>query len=51
MTTCPLCQTVSPIITDPAVPTEEWQCVRCGQKWTASRLATAAAYTAYATRP
>jgi len=28
-----------------------WLCTRCGQEWDANRLATRAAYTAYAVRP
>ena len=46
---CPLCHTSAPTITDPALKAGgAWQCTRCGQQWDIVRLATAAAYTAYA---
>ena len=49
MTVCPLCHTPTPTITDPALKAGGvWQCTRCGHKWDVVRLATAAAYAAYA---
>jgi hypothetical protein len=46
--TCPLCLTEDPTLTnDVLFAGEAWACVRCGQTWSATRLATAAAYTDY----
>ena len=46
--TCPLCHTVDRTITSDALRAgAEWACTRCGQTWTAARLATAAAYAQY----
>lgn len=46
-TTCPLCHTVEASISGAALAEgASWRCVRCGQRWDAERLATAAAYTA-----
>ena len=45
---CPLCHTPG---TGTALAIErgaDWRCVRCGQRWDASRLAAVAAYTAWA---
>jgi predicted Zn finger-like uncharacterized protein len=48
-TTCPLCHTASPTITDADLKIGgAWQCVRCGHHWDAVRMATAAAYAVYA---
>lgn len=48
-TACPLCHTPAPTITDAELKAGgAWQCLRCGQQWDVLRLATAAAYTAYA---
>jgi hypothetical protein len=47
--TCPFCHTADPTMTDDALTAGgAWQCVRCGQRWNAVRLATALAYTQYA---
>jgi transcription elongation factor Elf1 len=47
--TCPLCHTEHPALTESALNAGgEWQCVRCGQRWDAARLATVAAYAAWA---
>ena len=46
--TCPLCHT-SATLTQRAIETGgDWRCVRCGQRWDAARLATVAAYAAWA---
>ena len=43
--TCPSCHTADATMTNDAVGKgADWRCTRCGQLWTASRLATAAAY-------
>ena len=43
--TCPLCHTLDHTITSDALAAGAiWTCTRCGQRWTAARLATAAAY-------
>jgi transposase-like protein len=43
--TCPLCHTVDTTITNAALAAGgTWRCTRCGQMWSADRLATAAAY-------
>jgi hypothetical protein len=48
-TTCPLCHTAGPAMTDAEVTSGTgWECGRCGHRWDARRLATAEAYTAYA---
>lgn len=45
---CPLCHTMSPTLADQALATaDDWRCVRCGQQWSARRLATVAAYAAW----
>jgi transposase-like protein len=47
--TCPLCHTSDDMLTvDAMVGDRSWQCPTCGHGWTAARLATAAAYTAWA---
>ena len=43
--TCPLCQTVADGSSDAA--NGSWWCRRCGQRWDATRLETAAAYALY----
>ena len=49
--TCPLCHTADVTLTDDALRAGgDWECARCGQRWTAMRLATAAAYAAWDTR-
>jgi ribosomal protein L37AE/L43A len=46
--TCPLCHTEDPTITNEAlIAGGAWGCVRCGQTWSAARIATAAAYADY----
>jgi hypothetical protein len=48
LATCPLCHMADPDITSNAVAIGVgWQCARCGQRWTANRLATTAAYAAW----
>lgn len=43
--TCPLCHTLDHIMTNDALAAGGiWTCARCGQRWTAARLATFAAY-------
>jgi transposase-like protein len=43
--TCPLCHTVDDTITSDALAAgATWRCTRCGQMWSADRLATAEAY-------
>jgi ribosomal protein L37AE/L43A len=43
--TCPLCHTRDHTIASDALAAGAfWTCTRCGQRWTAARLATAAAY-------
>ena len=45
---CPFCHTLHSSLTDEALdPRDYWLCVRCGQRWDAHRLETAAAYTAW----
>jgi hypothetical protein len=45
---CPLCHTLDHTITGDALAAgAEWTCIRCGQTWSAGRLATAAAYDAH----
>jgi len=49
--TCPLCHTTDASLSNDALATGEgWRCTRCGQPWDARRLATAAAYAAWAVR-
>ena len=49
--TCPLCRTTHTTMTNDAVGKDaDWQCARCGQKWSATRLATVAAYAAWVSR-
>jgi transposase-like protein len=46
--TCPLCHTLDHTVTaDSLRAGAEWACTRCGQTWSAARLATAAAYEQY----
>ena len=43
--TCPSCHTSDATLTNEALTAgASWQCARCGQRWTAARLATVAAY-------
>lgn len=43
--TCPLCHTPDHTVTPESLMAGAgWSCVRCGQKWTAARLETVAAY-------
>jgi transposase len=43
--TCPLCHQPAPTITPEALlEGAAWSCSRCGQKWDATRLETAAVY-------
>jgi transposase-like protein len=46
--TCPLCHTLDHTVTSDSLRGgAEWACTRCGQTWSAARLATAAAYELY----
>ena len=46
--TCPSCRTTDATMTYDALGRgTDWQCTRCGQKWSASCLATVAAYAAW----
>ena len=46
---CPLCHTTDDMLTADALTDDRsWQCPTCGHRWTAARLATAAAYAAWA---
>lgn len=43
--TCPSCRTADATMSSDALRNGvDWQCARCGQKWNATRLETAAAY-------
>lgn len=43
--TCPSCRTTDAAMTYDALGKgADWQCARCGQKWSARRMATVAAY-------
>ena len=44
MTTCLLCHTPTPLTQNAIDAGSGWQCVRCGQRWDATRLAAVAAY-------
>jgi transposase-like protein len=45
---CPLCHTTSLRLCDEEFAAGgHWRCTRCGQSWTAQRLATVAAYAAW----
>ena len=47
---CPSCGTTDKTTTYGALSAgDSWLCARCGQRWTASRLATVAAYAAWVT--
>ena len=47
--TCPLCHTADASLTERALGAGgNWQCTTCHQNWTASRLATSAAYAVWA---
>jgi transcription elongation factor Elf1 len=46
--TCPLCHTADLLITADALAAgATWACTTCGQRWSAARLETAAAYARY----
>jgi hypothetical protein len=43
--TCPSCHTTDAAVTNDALSKgTDWECARCGGRWNATRLATAAAY-------
>lgn len=42
--TCPLCRTTATRANDAGA---DWLCARCGQRWTATRLASVTAYAAW----
>src|SRR5690349_22757988 len=45
---CPMCHTSATVTQIALEAGGDWRCVRCGQHWDARRLATVAAYTAWA---
>ena len=46
---CPSCHTVYPSLTSEGLAAGvSWTCVRCGERWNATRLATVAAYKVWA---
>jgi transcription elongation factor Elf1 len=46
--TCPSCRATDASMTYDALGKDsDWQCARCGQKWSVTRLATVAAYAAW----
>ncbi len=45
--TCPMCHTSATLFLSALVAGGDWRCVRCGQHWDATRLATVAAYAAW----
>jgi len=46
--TCPSCRATDATMTYDALGKgTDWKCARCGQKWSATRLATVAAYAAW----
>ena len=45
--TCPRCHASAPLSQSAVEAGGEWRCVRCGQRWGASRLAAVAAYAAW----
>jgi hypothetical protein len=48
LASCPFCHTRHGSLTQEAALAEcDWLCVRCGQRWDASRLRTVAAYAAW----
>ena len=47
-TTCPMCHTPATLSQSALEAGGDWRCVRCGQQWDAARLATVAAYAAWA---
>jgi PHP family Zn ribbon phosphoesterase len=47
-TACPFCHTAFPLTSGGVEAPGDWRCVRCGQRWDASRLATVAAYASWA---
>lgn len=49
LVSCSLCHTTHPSLTRDALEAAgDWRCSRCGQRWSARRLATVAAYAAWA---
>jgi hypothetical protein len=44
MVTCLLCHTPTSLTQNAIDTGSDWQCVRCGQRWDATRLAAVAAY-------
>ena len=46
---CPMCHTTHPSLTEDLLEAGcDWLCVRCGQRWDATRLETVRAYAAWA---
>ena len=49
--TCPSCRTTDATMTnDTDGKGADWRCARCGETWSAGRLATVAAYAAWVSR-
>jgi transposase-like protein len=44
--TCPMCHTPTSLTQSDIDAGEGWRCARCGQRWSATRLSTVAAYAA-----
>lgn len=45
--TCPMCHTATSLTQGAIDAGAEWRCVRCGQRWDATRLSGVAAYAAW----
>ena len=48
--TCPMCHTLASLTESAVEAGGVWRCVRCGQQWDATRLATVAAHAAWVER-
>jgi hypothetical protein len=49
--TCPLCRTTDTTMTNDTIGEgADWICARCGQRWSATRVATVLAYAAWVSR-
>ena len=45
--TCPMCHTATSVTQSAIDAGADWRCVRCGQRWDATRLSAVAAYAAW----
>jgi hypothetical protein len=45
--TCPMCHTAASLMQSAIDAGAGWRCVRCGQRWDATRLSAVAAYAAW----